>query len=517
MPLVVGPLAMPSRMRQSPSPRFDLGTIALDESASTPLYRQLQAELQAAILDGRLKPGERLPSTRWLAAELGISRNTASGAYDQLTAEGYIEATHGSGTRVSRSLPERMLQVARPRDLGSRPERPRKIGLSERGKSLVPLGDWVKRHHWGRVLPFQPHVAALDAFPLELWAQLTARWYRRMPRSALTMGDPCGYRPLREAIAAYVGAVRGVKCEADQVLVTAGAQQGIELIARLFLDPGDLVWMEEPGYLPARMLFDQVGAKSVPVRVDASGIDVEEGAKKYPSARMVYITPSSQWPLAVTMTLPRRLALLEWARNADAWVIEDDYNGEFRYAGRPLPALQGLDDTGRVIYMGTFSKVLHTSLRLGYLVLPHELVSVFAASRWLSDRHSPPVEQAVLADFINEGHFGRHVRRMRILYAERQAALIEAIEEHLSDVLELKAVDVGMHLVGWLREGWKETEVLKAAEIAEVGLQPVSLFHATPCPRAGFILGFAAHLPADMRKAARNLRRVLSSLSPREF
>jgi len=492
------------------SPRFDLGTIALDETGVEPLYRQLQSELRNAILEGRLKPGERLPSTRRLATELRISRNTAAGAYDQLMAEGYIEAILGSGTRVSRQLPDRLLNVSRSRSAtapacGGRPSL-----LSKRGQSLQDLGRWLSGQDWSRIVPFQPHAAALDAFPLEIWSQLTARWFRRMPRSMLSLGDPCGYRPLREAIAAYVGASRGVRCDADQVLVTAGTQQGIELIARLLLDPGDTLWIEEPGYLPARLLVEQAGAKVVPIAVDESGIDVEAGARHHPAARMAYITPSSQWPLAVTMTLPRRLALLEWARTADAWILEDDYNGEFRYAGRPLPALQGLDDSGRVIYMGTFSKILFPSLRLGYLVLPRDLIPVFAALRWLLDRHSPIVEQAVLADFINEGHFGRHIRRMRTLYAERQAALIEAFHEHLAEVIEIKPVDVGMHVFAWLREGWDEPTLLRAAADSNIDLHPVSLLHALPPTRAGLIFGFAAFSPAEIHHAARSLSRALN-------
>ncbi|WP_422928811.1 PLP-dependent aminotransferase family protein [Singulisphaera sp. PoT] len=493
------------------SPRFDLGTLALDESSPEPLYRQLQEELRRAILEGRLKPGERLPSTRQLAQELGISRNTTSGAYLQLTAEGYIESILGSGTRVSRQLPDRLLQACRPACSRASRGDGRPLHLSRRGRELEGLGHYLCNNPWNRVAPFQPHVAALDAFPLELWSQLTARRYRRMPRSMLALGDPCGYRPLREAIAAYVGSARGVRCEADQVVVTAGTQQAIELMSRLLLDPGDLAWIEEPGYLPGRMLFEQVGARVVSVPVDGQGLDVDAGIKSHPKARLAYITPSSQWPLAVTMSLPRRLALLEWAREADAWILEDDYNGEFRYAGRPLPALQGLDDSGRVIYMGTFSKILFPSMRLGFLVLPRELVPAFAASRWLADRHSPIIEQAVLADFIDEGHFGRHVRRMRTLYAERQEALLSAFSRHLGDVFELEPVEVGMHLVARLCEGRDEATILRAAKAAGIELHPASLYYATPPPRPTLILGFSAYGPAEIQKGALDLRRAIDA------
>ena len=410
--------------------------IALDRTSQVPLYQQLSDELRQAVLTGRLSAGVRLPSTRTLATDMELSRNTVMIAFEQLLAEGYLEGKIGSGTFVASKLPDDMMRARAPE------KRPRLIGrsstqLSKRGATLLathfkPPAPWMPV----APRPFRTGLPALDAVPIEIWIRLMARRLKQNTIELLSYGDPAGYRPLREAIADYVKAARGVRCDADQVIVVSGSQQGLDLAARLLLDPGDSAWIEDPGYRGARGALIGAGAKLIPVPVDAEGLDVDAGRARGPEARLLYVTPSHQYPLGVTMSLARRLALLEWASQSGAWILEDDYASQYRYSGRPLACLQGLDTRARVIYVGTFSKVLFPSLRLGYLVVPPDLVKAFVAARALADWHSPLVEQAALADFIVEGHFERHVRRMRRLYAERQGFLVEAAARHLEGLVK---------------------------------------------------------------------------------
>jgi GntR family transcriptional regulator/MocR family aminotransferase len=414
------------------------------------LFRQLYEGLRQSILDGRLAPGVRLPATRGLAEELGVSRNTVLNAYEQLLAEGYLEGKAGSGTYVPRTLPEEMLQV--PATGRKRPTpRPRRR-LSRRGELLAGSASKVLPSS-GVPRPFRPGIPALDAFPFEIWHRLVARYHRHPTRDLLNYNYSAGHAPLRRAIAAHLGPARAVHCDPEQVLVISGAQQGLDLVARILLDSGDAVWMEDPGYRSARSALQGAEAVLVPVPVDSDGLDVAAGSARCPDARLVYVSPSHQYPLGVTMSLSRRLALLDWARRADAWVVEDDYDSEFRYAGRPLAALQGLDRDGRVIYLGTFSKTLFPSLRLGYLVVPEDLVDSFMAARIVMDRQPSTLTQAVVANFIEEGHFLRHVRRMRTLYSERQEALLRAARRELDGVLDVRPCETGLHLMGWLPDG----------------------------------------------------------------
>src|SRR5262245_38120039 len=332
-----------------------IGTLGLDRASGVPFYRQIYDGVREAILSGRLRPGARLPSTRVLAADLETSRNTVLAAFGQLLAEGYVEGRVGAGTTVARTLPETLLR-ARPEAAGT--ERPgRRPRLSRRGALLVgtraALGRGAIAAH-----PFRPGLPGLETFPFDLWTRLIARRWRRVPRQLLDYGDPAGYAPLREAIAAYLGEARAVRCEATQVIVVTGAQQAVDLAARVLLDPGETAWVEDPGYQGARGALVAAGIRLASVPVDVEGLAVRRGARSAPGARLVYVTPSHQYPLGVTMSLQRRLALLEWASASGAWILEDDYDSEYRYAGRPLAALQGLDTAGRVIYAGTFSKVL---------------------------------------------------------------------------------------------------------------------------------------------------------------
>jgi GntR family transcriptional regulator/MocR family aminotransferase len=488
-----------------------IGTLGLDRDAGVPLHRQLYEGLREAILSGRLRPGARLPSTRTLAEDLGASRNTVLAAFGQLLAEGYVEGRVGAGTTVASTLPETLLR-AHPE--ARRAERPgRRPRLSRRGALIGTRAAVVRGAPAAR--PFRPGLPGLEFFPLELWARLVARRWRRVPRQLLDYGDPAGHAPLREAIAAYLREARAVRCEAEQVIVVTGAQQAVDLAARVLLDPGDMAWVEDPGYPGARGALVAAGIRLAPVPVDGEGLDVRRGARQAPGARLVYVTPSHQYPLGVTMSLHRRLALLQWASRSGAWILEDDYDSEYRYAGRPLAALQGLDTAGRVIYAGTFSKVLFPALRLGYLVVPAELVDAFVAARALADRHSPSVTQAALADFIEGGHFARHVRRTRALYAERQAALVRAVGRALRGLLEVTPAEAGMHLLGWLPAGVDDRAAARAALGHDVDAPPLSAFRVRPArrgERGGLILGYAAYTPREIDDACVRLAAALGTL-----
>jgi GntR family transcriptional regulator/MocR family aminotransferase len=343
-----------------------------------------------------------------------------------------------------------------------------------------------------------------------LWAQVAARRLRKVSANLLAGGDPLGYRPLREAVADYLNSSRGVKCTADQVLIVSGAQEALDRTARVLLNPGEPVWVEVPGYPGAAAVFRAVGARICRVPVDSEGLSVEAGIRKWARARLVYVTPAHQFPLGVTMTLPRRLALLEWARTSGTLIFEDDYDSEYRYSGRPIPALQGLDQSGVVIFAGSFSAVLFPALRLGYLVVPSDMVDVFAAAEAVSTHHPPLLEQAVLCDFISEGHFARHIRRMREMYAERLTVLLDGAREKLSGVLEISGVEAGLQTVGWLRNGISATRAASAAEQHGVEVVPLSRYASGRVRRDGLVLGFAAVNPGELRRGIEQLARALA-------
>ncbi|HJR64606.1 MAG TPA: PLP-dependent aminotransferase family protein [Gemmatimonadaceae bacterium] len=479
--------------------------IPLDPDAAEPLYRQIYRALREAILGGRLLPGVRLPSTRTLATELGVSRNTVLAAYDQLLAEGYLDGRVGSGTVVAESGVSRLASVAaaRPPSPGSGVRAP-----SRRGARVASLP--IKLSFLGGASrAFSPGVPALDEFPLRLWRRLASRRRSEARPSILEYGDSPGYRPLREAVAGYLGAARGVRCDPDQVLIVAGSQQALDLTARVVLDPGDTAWIEDPGYFGARGALVAAGARVVAVPLDDEGLSVDAGIARAPDARLAYVTPSHQFPTGMTMSLARRLALLDWARRRGAWILEDDYDSEFRYASRPLSALQGIDADGLVIYTGTFSKVLFPALRLGYLVAPPALVDAFVAARLFTDTHAPIGEQAVLAEFLAEGHFERHVRRMRSLYHERQEVLIESAKQELAPALTIGASEAGMHVVGWLAPGADDCSASRQAARHGVDAIAISAFALEPPARGGLVLGYSHLAPAEIRGGVRKLKRAL--------
>jgi GntR family transcriptional regulator/MocR family aminotransferase len=494
-----------------PHPPF----ITLDEKSDAPLYRQIYETIRRSILSGGLPSGRQLPASRLLATQLGVSRMTVVNAYEQLLAEGYLEGRMGAGTFVSAHLPEEFLQASG----FKRPERqekslPRKVILSGYGDKVARNSEVILRHLGASAhVPFQHGVAALDEFPFGVWAKIVQRWHRSPPASVLSYGDAVGFRPLRDAVAAHLAAARGVRCTPEQIVITNGTQQALDLVSRIFLSESDDACLEDPGYFGARDIFAATGARIVPVPIDDEGFDVQAARKRSRKARLVYVTPSHQFPLGVTMSLARRLSLLEWARERDAFVIEDDYNSEYRYAGRPLASLQGLDRDGRVIYVGTFSKTIFPALRLGYLVVPTDLVEVFAAARALTDLHSPVIEQAVLADFISERHFARHIRRMRGMYEARQQTLVEEARKNLRGMLEVAPAKAGMHLIGWLPDGVSDREVSDSAAEAGLNLAPVSAYCINQQLRGGLLLGYTAYDEKHIRRGVKKLAQVLTEIS----
>lgn len=366
--------------------------------------------------------------------------------------------------------------------------------------TLAPPQSWLDN-----LGAFRVSLPALDHFPIVVWSKLVARHSRRPPKGIMAYGDAMGYLPFREAIAEYLGAVRGVRCEPSQILVTTGSQQALQLSAQVLLDRQDRVWMEEPGYPGARQAFMTVGANLVPVRVNHEGLDVTEIIRRGGLARAVYVTPSHQYPLGMTMSATRRMLLLNWAARTGAWIIEDDYDSEYRFGSRPIASLQGLDRDARVIYIGTFSKVLFPALRLGYVVVPQDLVRAFAAARDGADIFSSTLYQAVLTDFLREGHFARHIRRMRMLYMDRRRALVKAIHIEMGDRLEIVGAEAGMHLVALLPRGTNDVAVSRQAAQMGISAIPLSSCYLTAPTRSGLILGYGGANAQQIHDGIRKL------------
>jgi len=489
--------------------------ISVDPRSGVPMHRQIYHRLRAAVLEGALAAGARLPSTRVLAAELGLSRTTVLAAYDQLAAEGYIESRVGSGARVAAPLPEELSSVRRRARAAKRLSRAQARRTSMRGQAMAAtrFGPELRVPQPGWRAPFRIGVPALDSFPHRLWGRLVARHLRRASLAMTDYQDPQGLKPLREAIAGHLNLSRGLDCTAAQIIVTAGAQSAIDLAARLLLDPGELALVEDPSHLGFHGALKGAGVGIVPVAVDREGLRLDPAAAPK-AARLACVTPSHQFPLAVTMSLPRRLALLDWARRQDAWILEDDYDSEFRFAGRPLEALAALDRDGRVLYLGSFSKIMFPGLRLGYLVLPGDLVDSFVAARRFVDVHPPALAQAALADFFEAGHFGRHLRRMRMVYRERGLAMKAAIDRELGGALALETPAAGLHAIAWLPKGADDRALSRAAAEQGIEARPLSLYAVGAVPPA-LVLGFGSVEPRGARDGARRLAKAFAAVARR--
>lgn len=482
-------------------------------AAGATLLRWLYDEIRLAVVEGRLPPGTRLPSTRAIARQYRLARGTVVAAFEHLTAEGYIEGTVGSGSFVRDVT---ALSAAASPPARARARAPAAPSLSVRGRRLLsnpfPLRLPASTH------TFRLDMAALEAFPIKTWSRISARCLRSGVPALLRHGEALGFRPLRAAIAQYVGLTRGVQCTPDEVVVTSGTQASLDLIARLVLDPGDRVWVEDPCYTAIPALLRAVGAEVIGVPVDEAGIHCEAGRRRARSAKLACVTPGCHFPLGVTLSLQRRLALLEWSRAAGAWIFEDDYDSQLGFSGRPLAALRSLDRTGCVIYSNSFSKLLFPSLRLGFLVVPPALLGAVEAARSVLQRFPAVLDQAVLAEFITAGHMEQHMRRMRDLYTVRHDALVRLAQRELADVLRLSPVTAGLQTVGWLAEGIPELEASRLALERGIVAVPLSQLTVERKMPPALVLGAAdTDIPATARgieQLGAILRRLRSRAGP---
>ncbi|MBX9689766.1 MAG: PLP-dependent aminotransferase family protein [Candidatus Obscuribacterales bacterium] len=471
--------------------------VVLDSQSNIPLHRQLYDEIRKAILSGRLARGQRVPSTRSLSESLGISRATVTLAYEFLLSEGYLQSTTGSGTYVCRQLPETLMRT----DIKDGKKRATlETGLPKRSaRRLSKYGMYLKDRPWFAYGEDEPEIQFsfgrpdMDAFPWKAWMQILGQVVKRQEFSLLDCpSKSAGYFPLREAIAAHLSKLRAVNCRPEQIIIVNGSQQGIDLVTRVLIDRGDLVGIEDPGYIGAKKAFEVAGAQLVGIPVDESGVQVER--LKDPanaSMKLLYLTPSHQFPSGVVLSLPRRLELLNWAQRTGTYLIEDDYDSEYRYSGRPVPSLAGLDHSETVIYIGTFSKILLPALRLGYLVVPPSLIEVFSRAKFLADRHSPLLYQETLAEFIKAGHLERHIRRMRTLYEHRRKVVIESLKSELSEKVEIMGENAGISILIRINERMDDEQFLKKARELGVGLVRTNHFYLSEAPPHEFLLNYA--------------------------
>jgi GntR family transcriptional regulator / MocR family aminotransferase len=472
----------------------------LTRSGDAPLFRQIYQQLRAAILSQDLRPGTKLPSTRQLAAQLKVSRSAVVSAYEQLLAEGYASGRVGSGSYVSSDLPE-------PAE-GRSPKRGKRVAAADRPSPLSK--DLVDVTTQDEERPFNLGRTLVDARTTALWRKSSARVFRLLGHDHFGYSDPRGLPGLRKAICDYLRAARAVRCEPEQIVVTAGTQHAIDLVIRVLYQGGLEAWIEDPGYALTRYALAAAGVKARAIPVDAGGIDVAAGIKIAPKARAVFVTPSHQFPTGVVLSMARRLELLNWASEAKAWIVEDDYASEFRYGGRALASLQGLDANGRVIYVGTLNKALFPGLRLGYAVVPSALLKPFTTARYLADRQPSSLAQAVVADFIEEGHFAAHLRRMRLQYKDQSDVLAAALRERLEGNITVDPPDQGMHLVAYLRRGLKDVTIERAARERGVIVRAMSRLYVDAPPRSALVMGFSGYpcqmIPPAVERLAKAIR-----------
>lgn len=483
--------------------------ITLDHNSSRSLHQQVYEELRWAILTGRLLPGQKVPSTRALADNLQVSRTTITQSYDRLLSEGYLETMTGSGTYVCAQLPDDLLHSA-PVAVKAN-HKPLPVQLSHYGDRLSQT-PFTLQPNLDQPISFRYGQPALHLFPITLWRKLLSR-YCLANSDWLDYGtDFQGYRPLRQAIANYLAQARAVQCHSDQLILTNGTQQALDLVMRLLINPGDRIGIEDPGYLSARRIFLSHGAELVPIPVDDSGVIVDKLTRlEEGSPRLVYVTPSHQFPTGSILSLSRRLELLAWAQQHHCLILEDDYDSEYRYQDRPIPALQGLDQNHSVVYIGTFSKVLFPSLRIGYLVVPLSLVSLFAQAKWLSDRQLPTLEQQVLTEFIEAGHLESHIRKMRSHYDQLRQTLVQALNHHFGARVMIFGEKAGIHVMVKLRTRWTDAEVIERAAKVGVGLMSAQPHYFNPIDRGEFIFGYGDLDEVQIADGIDRLAQVLQS------
>jgi GntR family transcriptional regulator/MocR family aminotransferase len=483
-----------------------MALISVDRRARKPLHRQIYNSFRHRIILRQLRAGELVPSSRSLARELRVSRLPVLNAYAQLLAEGYFESRVGAGTFIATSLP------SQPRSLGA--EQAPINNTSRRISSRAAAMPQYERPVWaGSLGPFQIGQPDLHSFPMDIWSKLIARYSRRVQVKGLQYGDPMGLPELRETIAVYLRTARGVHCEADQIMIVSGSQQALDLTTRVIVDPGAAVWVEEPGYWLVHHVLRAAGCRSVPVPVDTEGLDVAAGIRLGRKARAAFVAPSHQYPLGVTMSATRRLQLLEWAQRSGGWIVEDDYDSEYRYNSKPIASLQGMDHHDRVIYIGTFSKVIFPALRLGYIVIPPDLVERFAAMRQSMDLCPSHIPQAVMLEFMREGHFARHIRRMRPIYAERREVLVTELARAFGEGAEIVGDEAGLHLALLLPKLRNDRQLAARAAKESLWLSPLSASYVGKSPRHGFVLGFGNTRGNQIPAAVRQLKRLCAASS----
>jgi GntR family transcriptional regulator/MocR family aminotransferase len=473
-----------------------------DQDRSQPLVVRVEARLRSAILSGNLAPGSRLPSSRVLSRDLKVSRHTVEWAFTRLQAAGFLVRKRGSGTYVAQEIPSR---EQRPRVPVPKPRRGSPARISLRGSVLSSFRGMPDARVGNA---FTPSLPALELFPRQLWARLVARALRRPGMTGWAYGPTAGLPELREAIAAHVAGTRGVVCTPQQVIVVSSGHQAIDLTVRVLVEPGEAVWVEDPTYQPAARLFRAAGANLIPVPVDRQGFDLEAARARHAVARLAYITPSQQYPSGGLMPPLRRVALTAWAEQENGWILEDDYDGDFRYRGRPLAALQALDAAGRVIYTGSFNKMLFPGLRLAYLIVPASLVDPFVGAKFSLDAFTPGHTQMALAEFIRDGHLATHLRQLLVEYDRRRQALLEALQTVAQDV-EVGDSEGGMHLTVYLRRPLDEYAIAERCARSRVSLYPLSRYYLGP-PRFGFVLGFACVSPSRIHSAMRVVARAIA-------
>ena len=485
-----------------------LATLSLDPSADMPLYRQLEQAIRRMVLSGDLPPNSRLPATRHLSTDLGVSRLTVKNVYEQLVTEGFLHSRQGAGTFVADiSTVDQFPEITRPFQAGSEIQQV----LSERAGQIAASKSTTRL---GGVSAFRPGVPALDKFPRAAWAAAHARAMRDGGDDLLGYGPPGGLEALKQTIATHVRDYRGIQCNPHHVIITSGAQQAFVLIALSLLEPGATVWCEDPGHIAARDAMRLLGGLVRSVPIDDDGFDLGYAMRKHRDAELLFVTPSHQHPLGVTMSLNRRLEILEYAQQRHCWIIEDDYDSEFRYADRALPALSALDQSGRVLYTGSFSKSLFPALRLGYLISPEALINAFASAQTLLSQHVSPLQQHTLARFMLDGSFNAHVRKMRNLYRQRRDLLIEQINTHLPEKFEIAPCRAGMHLVAWLKDrSANETDIASTIWNAGVECLPVSIYCDEQKLPPGIMLGFACARENEIEAGVKKIAEALNELA----
>jgi GntR family transcriptional regulator/MocR family aminotransferase len=474
----------------------------VDRAEGISVVHQTYLQIRSTILSGSLRPGTKLPSSRDLASILEVARSSVVEAYEQLLAEGYLSPRRGAGTFISADLPEPIEAAPRARKSAADDRRP--TGRMDASGHLDhPAYSDARAFNTGRTL--------VDTRTREVWRRLTHRAARVLGAGDLGYSDPCGSLELRRAVCDYLQAARAVRCAPEQIVITGGTQHAIDIVIRVLLRAGEQVWVEDPGYPLTRQALAAAGLVARPVPVDAHGMNVSAGIKSAPHARAAFVTPSHQYPTGVVLSMSRRLELLAWARENNSWIIEDDYASEFRYSGRPLSSLQGLDESARVIYVGTLNKALFPGLRLGYAVVPPSLLKVFAETRNLMDRQPPSLHQSVVAEFMREGHLSAHIRRMRLQYRAQRDVLAAELTRHAGDLLDVEVPDQGMHLIAYLRGGLSDVAIQQAALAGGVVVRSISQLYIAAPPRSALMLGFSGYPCQSIVPAVKRLAKILGS------